>query len=579
MASAPRPARGLWLVPGLLALVCFANTLDHAFVYDDHFQVLESEAVLGDWRAANLTRAFDRDVWGFFLQQATWEGKNRSLYYRPLFPIFFMAASAFAHVEAWRWHLVVVLLHAAAAVLGYAVVVASLRVAQARRGRPELPSRAVAVLAASFFALHPAQSESVAWISASVGGLSAVFQLGSLLAYLVARTAAPPARWAWLGLASLLCGLALLSKESAIALPVLIAAYEIGVFGKGEPWRGRLRDGLVATLPFAALAFLYLGMRVAFLGSVRPSFVGGELPGFGATLLTLPAVLAGYAGIIAWPFVLSPIYPVRPVVVPGLWNFGLPALLLLALAAAGARAAMRSPAARLGLIWLVVPLLPMLDTRSFAAEALVHDRYLYLSLLGAGVLFGAFGCWLGPRLARRAGDPPALHRPAALFCAMLLTLLGSTTLGQNRVWADEWSLWTAAMRGDPSACTPNEELARLSDKAGLDAAAEIFYELAVRACPDDARIYYRLGHFYGARGDLVRSEEAFRRMALLVQFRLVKANAYFNLGVVYQRRGELEEAVSHYRVGLMLSPESKYASEVRERMADLEARLAAGRSR
>jgi tetratricopeptide (TPR) repeat protein len=553
----------------LLALACFANTLGHGFVYDDHFQILESEAVLGDWRPENLARAFDRDVWGFFLQRATWQGKIRTDHYRPLFPVFFMAASGFAHSEPWRWHLVVVVLHALAAVLAYFVVVASLGRIQAA-GSPGASSRSIAVLAASFFALHPAQSESVAWISASVGSLSAVFLLASVLAYLAARSGAGPGRWGWLGLASLLGGLALLSKESAICLPLLIAAYELNLSGSAAPWRARLRDGLVVTLPFVALAALYLGMRIALLGSVRPSFLGSPLPSLGVTLLSLPAILARYAQSVLWPFALSPSYPVRPVLAPGLWNFALPATLLALSGALGALLATRSALIRLGLIWLVVPLLPVLDTRSFAAEALVRDRYLYLSLLGAGILFAASCRWLGSRLAPRED---------ALFAAMLLTLLGSVTLGQNRIWADEWSLWSAAQRADPLACTPNEELGRLSDKARQDEAAEAFYLLALSACPDNARVHYRLGHFYGARGDLVRSEAAFRRMAELVEFRLVKANAYFNLGVVYERRGDLEGAVSHYRVGLRLSSDSRYAAEVRGRIADLEARLSAQRGR
>jgi tetratricopeptide (TPR) repeat protein len=62
-------------------------------------------------------------------------------------------------------------------------------------------------------------------------------------------------------------------------------------------------------------------------------------------------------------------------------------------------------------------------------------------------------------------------------------------------------------------------------------------------------------------------------MAQLVPLRLIKANAYFNLGVVYEKEGDLARAIQHYRIGLALSPESRYAPAVRAIIAELEQKL------
>ncbi len=100
------------------------------------------------------------------------------------------------------YHLVNILLHAAAAVM-VALVLRRLRVPGA-------------FLAAAVFALHPVHVESVAWITEQKNTLSAVFYLAAMLVYLrfdQTRKAA------WYGGALGLFVLGLLSKTTAATLP------------------------------------------------------------------------------------------------------------------------------------------------------------------------------------------------------------------------------------------------------------------------------------------------------------------------------------------------------------------------
>ncbi|MEW6735334.1 MAG: tetratricopeptide repeat protein [Acidobacteriota bacterium] len=563
----------LFLLPLLLTLSCFANTLGHDFVYDDRFQIVEA-APIRDWRSENLVHLFDRDVWAFFSQDLSWEGKIRSQYYRPLFALFVMINYLYAGLSAWGWHLTAVLLHCLATLLVYQLLLVSLSstvgsVIEIRE------IRLLTVVATLYFAIHPAQSESVAWVSAYVNALSAIFILGALLAYLHARI---NAQWRWLGLGATLYALALLTKEMAIIVPVIIAAYELFILANPGNWRARGRTLLLMCGPFLVVTAGYLALRIAIFGQVKLATASLDFPtltgmGIMVNLYTLPSVVLKYLEIICWPFALRPMYGVRYVLAAGLGNFYLPLVLLIILSVLALIFARKSVLVRLGLIWLIVPLLPVLDIRSFRVEDLVHDRYLYLSLIGAGILLVSIGGWVSQRLSNGV---TRLRPSIALLTTALLLLMLATTVKQNSVWADEWQLWSAAQESVPDSCTVNLELGRLNEEAENDLVALEHYQRALRICPDSVMLQYKLGLLWGRHGELSRAQEAFQHMSELSLNRIIRATAHFNLGVVYERQGHWEQAVKHYQEGIRLNPNSKNTAQVRQAIDELMAKIAQG---
>jgi protein O-mannosyl-transferase len=582
----------LLLAPLLLAICCFVNTLGHQFVYDDRFQIVEAAPVLQDFSRENLARLFDRDVWGFFCQQLSWESKTRTAYYRPLFGLFVMINHSFAGLDPRLWHLTSILLHATAAILAYWLLLASLRAGEISTQDRE--KRWIAAIGASLFAVHPAQTESVAWVAAYVDALSAIFIFGALLAYLRARRDSARIDSVWLSLSSLAYLLALLTKESAIVVPAIIALYELFIFrpGEGESRLKRLRPTLLSSLPFVILTLGYFALRIAIFGAVRPGAGSVDFPEMSGVsrlvnLLTLPSILLKYIEIIVWPFSLNPMYAVKYVQTLELRNFFLPSLALIALGLIALAAAYRSRLTRIGLVWLVIPLLPVLDTRSFKPEDLVHDRYLYISLLGAGLLFAGALRQFNRLLGRSNGagkesgaievkNENALRPSTLLVAGTVLIMLSAVTLKQNLVWADEWQLWNTASENVSDSCIVNLELGRLNEEAEHSAEALTFYEAARRTCPDSISVHYKLGLLYGKTGRLDLAETAFQRMAELSSYRMISSTAYFNLGIIYEKQGDLGRAIDHYQKGLSLNPESKNATQVRQIIDELTAKLSQG---
>ncbi len=191
--------------------------------------------------------------------------------------------------------------------------------------------------------------------------------------YAAGETPAVPARrlhaatrW-YLG-SLLLAVCAVLSKENAVCLPVLIVLIEVVAFG-GRPWRRLLLRG---ALIVALLLVLPLGWKVA---TWRPMLPGPQPPSIGERLrgalfaagdgapaarpltyaLTQCVVVPRYFSLVALPWRLNVDHDVRlesalsPAVAGG-------ALLLAALLAAGVAVARRAPLLGLGVLWVFAAL-------------------------------------------------------------------------------------------------------------------------------------------------------------------------------------------------------------------------------
>jgi hypothetical protein len=225
-----------------------------------------------------------------------WSSLTATTQYYPLLHSAFWAEHKLWGDSPLGYHLLNILLHATAALMGAAVL-----------RRLAVPG---AYLAAAIFALHPVHVESVAWITEQKNTLSAVFYLGALLTYLrFDRTRT--ARWYLASLGLFL--LALLSKTVTGTLPgaVLVIFW----------WRrGRLswRRDVLPVLPFfllaAAGATITAWWEVAVNRCVGPEYQFTPLE----RLLIAGRAVWFYGGKLCWPAGLTFIYP-RWRIDPSVW--------------------------------------------------------------------------------------------------------------------------------------------------------------------------------------------------------------------------------------------------------------------
>jgi hypothetical protein len=175
------------------------------FVNDDIPQIVNSQPYLA-WR--HLPHYFTTDVWSYLLP-------FRTNYYRPLFLVWLVLNAQVCGVDPLLSHLSALLTHLAATLLFFFLA------------RRLLGDSMLGGAAALLFGVHPAHVEAVAWISGVTESLFAIFAFACILSYLRSRDDDPAGQRRWYALATpVLFGAALLTKETALVLPVLLAVYE-----------------------------------------------------------------------------------------------------------------------------------------------------------------------------------------------------------------------------------------------------------------------------------------------------------------------------------------------------------------
>ncbi|MGI8589124.1 MAG: glycosyltransferase family 39 protein [Chloroflexia bacterium] len=368
------------LVAGVLAVlaaVLYGSLLGGYFLSDDF--------VILSWTRVSAPG----EVLGLFDPRAPW-------FYRPMLKMVYWALQSIFGLNPLPFHLFNIVMHTLAAWLLYFY---AKRVAAAR------PATALAV-SLLFFVNHR-HAEPVASISA-MGELIAVPALfGSLLlAHRFVESRRPPALAASLGLFAV----ALLSRESAVLLPVL-AALSLALFAPkplGRRALAALGTGYAALLAAYALLQLQVVNRGGEAGGVlsrgglsfKPlnaesvvlgvmDYANGLLPGGGAA-----ASLA--------------LDQLRPVA----W-----AELGLLLALGGVLALTHLKLMLLGLAWMLVSPLPFVF---FNAPT---DRYFYMPTIGYSLLLAGLLAEVASGLARLLRRPPSVVVPSALAGAVLVLLL------------------------------------------------------------------------------------------------------------------------------------------------------------
>ncbi|MGE3164139.1 MAG: tetratricopeptide repeat protein [Planctomycetota bacterium] len=521
----PSPPRAWWLDVGIVVLLCgvcagvFANGVHGDFVYDDVRQIQQNRLIADP---ALLWRALVSDVWAFKGDR----GSSWSNYWRPTFVLYLVLNQRlFGTEDPLGWHVMNVSLHAVVVTLGYGLL------------RSLGASRALAAAVALLFAVHPVHVESVTWISGSPDLLVAIGTLGAL-GCVMSDYRRPRRRTKFGGLA--LYAFAQLAKESAVLFPALVFA-TVFLLDPGFTQR-RLKRAAKATVPFAALTLLYL---IAHHRIAPPIDVAWD-PGLGGILRTAPLVLSFYLRQALLPVWIGPAYPLRALGPDDLdWlNFTVPLAVAIAGGAGLLYAARRDPVRQVGLLLFALLLAPAFYLRAFRHEEIVHDRYLYLPLLG---LLAA----LLPTLATAVTHwlPRSGPRVLTASVCIVAALLAVQTVRCNRTWSSAETLWTRAVESAPNAAHAWSELANVHYRRPASTPAERQARANdAKRCVDRALELYPATQAFLLRGVIARDERRFDDA--VADFERILAHhpehvlAYENLAVCHDAAGHTEAAIA-----------------------------------
>ena len=498
-----------WLIPiAVVCLLVFANSLTGEFVYDDTRQILRNTLIQD---GSLWWKALRSDVWAF-KGDGTQAASN---YWRPTFTLLNILCFRVYGINPMGWHVINVLLHTYVSLLAYLLL---------RRWQF---SAVLAFVIAIIFAVHPVHVESVAWIAGSPDLLFSIFLLGSLWFATSYRTSRSNKD---LLLTILLYAGALGSKEIGIlCLPI----YYFLLTGESDGEEARASSLNTPLLALATVAVAYFIIRMSIIGAIaRPPDDAVAL--FDA-VMSVPQMFFFYLKQIFAPLFVAINYPITPVKEISGMNFIVPLFVSIAVIAGILYLARSSKQARLAAAIFLVPLIPAMNATAFPSEQIVHDRYLYLPLLGALML-------LVP-LAGKVMSERNLLIAGGVFALMF----GIQTVRYNFAWADELSLWTWTRKIDDGAFTSMQLGSALSEENRYEDAIAA-YSHAINKKPL-MRAYYGRGRNYNAIKQYENAEKDLNA-ALATPPEQQDAYALYqvfeSLGITYVEQKKYDQAIRNF---------------------------------
>lgn len=400
LSESPFPARWLCVVFAI-AVLSYISALGNGLVWDDH-QLLASDLVTGK---QPLWKTFVRDYWNL---GRVWSDSGG--YYRPLTVISLRLDYLLGHGSPLPFHITALLIHGITSLAVYPLAI--------RFGASKLAAQAASI----FFAVHPHQTETVAWISGRPDLLMAAMLLWSLALNDSRRSLA-------------LGACAMLSKETAIVWPILCAIRDRRLFNSFR-WKQ------------IALVVAYLIVRALVLGSNNVRL-------FDLDLFTGIRSLFLLLGTWLWPLATAPIYaPISSwASAPSVMWLGL--LLLLAFG----RLFFICPKARPALLVCAVIHAPA--ALLMCSRAVLGMRPLYAA---SAFLIIAVCIWASVWLQDRSQK---MIKVAICFIAVLAISCGITA----RRWSDDLSFNTQAAATAPKEIRIQINLALAQRKSGHLSAA------------------------------------------------------------------------------------------------------------
>jgi tetratricopeptide (TPR) repeat protein len=413
----------------LVVFVLYRPTLRSEFVRLDDFQYVVNNKLVREPTLSGVATVF-----GETARPSTVEG-----YYQPLTMLSLMLDSLLAGPKAGPsiFHFTNIVLHG---LNSFLVVLLLRRLLGLHRGLGATSADGwgdwgPALLAGMFFALHPVQVESIAWISQRKTLLATLFAIMSLLSYLeFGRTA----KLRHLVICVLLYFLGTLAKPTIVLFPLVLPLLD------RWPLRRPIVRSLPEKIPFA-LIMLLMGRiawssQAAFNQALMVPHLGSmTMAGRWAALISYNFIL--YMGNLLWPMYLSPFRAIPEALDLGDSRIFLALLGTVGVAGVWIASARYSRPLFTGLTAFLILLLPSLGGIRFMGSC-VADRFLYLPLIFLLMPLVVLIARGDEFMRARAKEYRAV---IALFALPLMIL----AWGQQNVWADSKTLYSHVTQTAP----------------------------------------------------------------------------------------------------------------------------------
>ncbi len=468
-----------------LSLIIYGNTLTADFIWDDHHLVQNNVLIRN---GSFIPVIFSKDIGAGVGTQFG--------FYRPVQTLTYLIDYSLWTRDPSGYHFTNILLHALVAWAVYLLMMELF-------GDPLL-----ARLTGILFAVHPIHTEAVAYIAGRADLLAALFVLWSFLFYI--KFFNEHKRIFYLG-SCLSYLLALLSRENALILPLLLASWHFVLKKNIDPAVKKnsispSRFPVPCFVAFILITIFYLVLRllvlkegVASWNPHRPLLVQ-RLPGFFAAV-------TNYARLLLAPMDQHMEYGQQLFSWNNLHVWG-GIVITIGLIVGVWRAQGKEDLIRFSILWFILTLLPHANI-FFPINAYMAEHWLYLPSIGFFVVVA--------HALIELRKNHTWQNIARWMTAVLVILFSALTIIQNRYWQDEIA----------------------------------FCERTLQYNPGSWKICNALGEAYRQRGRIDDAEKMFRRS---LTFNVKNPGTYTDLGVIEGMKKNYPEAIHLFTQSISLDP-------------------------
>ncbi|MFO8058277.1 MAG: tetratricopeptide repeat protein [bacterium] len=398
-------------------------------------------------------------------------------------------------------------------------------------------------LGALFWSGAAIQHVSAGYISARSTLLAALFMLIALWLTTGNRKKLPS--WGQAILFSLFYVLALLTKEIAFVLPLLLLIYDITL---GRQKGTKLRSRLPVYIPAFSVMIAYPFFRMALF---EDPFAGGAVSRL-SYFLTQPEVFFYYLSKTFFPVNLTLMLD-KPLVED---PFTLPVMAAVAgvlfIIAAAIYAFRKAPAVSFGIFFALICLAPTSTVVPLFLVASIER--MYLPLLGllmvpaylADVFFA---------------DERRKKRAAIVLACLVIGMNGLISVSRHLVWQSGATLMRDMILKAPEKSTPWTWLGimEMEEKRYQDSREHLFH--ALRINPHDSVAHQTLGEIDLLEGNYQKAGNQLRMLCLADSPQSIRASSCVKLSMAYLKQDELQKAEKFSSRALSLekkSPDAHY---------------------
>lgn len=489
----------------LAALAAYLNSFSSPFVFDDLPGILDNATI------RHLGTAFSPPA-------------NTTANGRPIFNLTLALNYALSGTRVWSYHATNVAIHILASLVLFGIVRRTLA-----RFAPDQAGWA-AFAAALIWAVHPLQTESVAYVIQRAESLMGLFYLLTL--YFFIRGAEVEKPGAWFAAAFLSCLFGMGTKEVMVSAPVIVFLYDRTFIAGGFRAAWRKRRWLYLALSSTWLALAYLVVSTDSRSGTYGSGIG--VTWWGYVLTQFPAILR-YLELSVWPHPLVFDYGTEWVGHP--WTVAPQAVAVILLAAAALFALWKRPALGFLGVFFFATLAPtslLPNNRQTMAE-----HWMYLSLAPVVILevLAAERIW-GAR--------------GLIACAALAAALACLTARRNQLYHSGLALWSDTVAKRPDNSYAHDNLG--NQLKALDRLPEAIaeYETSLRLKSDYPETQNNIGVVLMQSG---RPTEAIAHYETAIRLASGQPEPQCNLADALARGGRPREAIAHYEAAVRLRPD------------------------